>query len=122
MICGLIGAAALVIVAPASALSVVERQAVVNLSMARQQETGRHVTWQQEAPTARVDVNRADEDQLQTVPGIGPATARRILDWRKEHGPFERLEDLLNIRGIGVTTLEKLRPYVTVDARGDSGA
>ena len=122
MICGLVGAVALVIVASAPALSVAERPAVVDLSIARQKEAGRHAPWQQEAPTARVDVNRADEEQLQTVPGIGLATARRILDWRKEHGPFERLEDLLNIRGIGVTTLEKLRPYVTVDARGDSGA
>lgn len=122
MVCGLIGAAALVIVALASGLSVVERQAAVDLSMARQQETGRHASWQKEAPTARVEVNRANEEQLQTVSGIGPATARRILDGRKEHGPFERLEDLLNIRGVGVPTLGKLRPYVTVDARGDSGA
>ena len=62
-------------------------------------------------------MNRADEEQLQAVPGIGPSTARRIIDWRTENGRFERLEDLLNVRGIGVTTLEKLRPYVTVGAQ-----
>ena len=72
----------------------------------------------QELAPEPVDLNTATSEQLQSVPGIGPATAGRILEWRKTHGPFERVEDLLNIRGIGPTTLEKLRPYVTVAPRG----
>lgn len=67
----------------------------------------------------QVDVNRASESELQVVPGIGPAMAKRIVEWRTEHGRFERLDDLLNIRGIGVKTLDKLRPYLTV---GDEGS
>lgn len=68
-----------------------------------------------------IDVNRATAAELQTVPGIGPATAQRIIEWRDKNGPFERLEDLLNVRGIGEKTLEKLRPYLTV-TRTEGGA
>lgn len=72
-------------------------------------------TWQEQAEaTEKIDVNNADEEQLQRVPGIGPAMARRIIEWRNEHGRFERLDDLLDIRGIGTKTLEKLRPYLTL--------
>ena len=62
-----------------------------------------------------IDLNQATLDELQEVPGIGPALAQRIVDFREEHGPFERLDDLLNVRGIGVRTLEKLKPYLKVD-------
>lgn len=68
----------------------------------------------QEERIEPIDVNRATSEELQRVPGIGPATAQRIIEWREQHGPYERLEDLLNIRGIGEKTLEKLRPYLTV--------
>ena len=66
-----------------------------------------------------VDVNCATADELVEVPGIGPSTAARIIEWRETQGRFERLEDLLNIRGIGVTTLEKLRPFLTVGGRDE---
>lgn len=75
---------------------------------------------QQEAPESdKIDLNRADETLLQTVPGIGPAMARRIVEWRTEHGPFRRLEDLLDVRGIGEKTLEKFRAYLQVVAADD---
>jgi competence protein ComEA len=62
-----------------------------------------------------VDLNSASVEQLTTVPGIGDATARRIVEWREEHGPFRRVEDLMKVKGIGEKSLEKLRPHVTVD-------
>ncbi len=65
-------------------------------------------------PQEPIDVNTASEEQLELIPGIGPAMAQRIIAWREQNGPFERVEDLLNVRGIGTTTLEKLRPYVVV--------
>ncbi len=68
----------------------------------------------QEAGREKVDVNKASFEQLQEVPGIGSATAQRIVEWREQHGPFETLDDLLNVRGIGVKNLEKLRPFLTV--------
>jgi competence protein ComEA len=65
----------------------------------------------------QVDLNRASAADLEKVPGIGPATAARIVEWRETHGPFERVEDLLNVRGIGAKSLEKLKPYLTVEPK-----
>lgn len=114
MVFGLVSAMVLLIAAPVPAVVATGHAAAFDMPMAPQGVFSQHVDQEQDAVTAPVDVNRADKERLQMVPGIGPATAGRIIDWRNEHGRFERLEDLLNIRGIGVTTLEKLRPYVTV--------
>lgn len=64
----------------------------------------------------RVDVNRAGEAELQTLPGVGPALARRIVEARAE-APFRSPEDLGRVRGIGAATLERLRPLVAVGPR-----
>ena len=60
----------------------------------------------------KVDVNTADWTELTTLPEVGQGTAQRIVDYRKQHGPFEDVEDLRNVRGIGPKTLERLRPYL----------
>lgn len=70
-------------------------------------------------PDSQVDINSASAAELQKVPGIGPALAQRIIQFREEHGPYERIDDLLNVRGIGVRSLERLRPYLTVKAPKD---
>ncbi len=59
-----------------------------------------------------VDLNRADAAELETIPGIGPALAGRIVAWREANGRFRTLDDLVKVRGIGPKTLEKLRPYL----------
>ena len=61
-----------------------------------------------------INVNTAELEELVTLPGIGEAYARRLIEYRKKHGPFERVEDLLNVRGIGDRTLERIRSRVTV--------
>ena len=61
-----------------------------------------------------VNLNTADDAALQTLPGVGPATAGAILDWRQQNGAFRSVDDLLGVSGIGEKTLEKLRPQVTV--------
>ncbi len=63
-----------------------------------------------------VDLNRADEDALQALPGVGPALARRIVEVRAQ-GPFRSVEDLERVRGIGPATVERLRGRVTVAPR-----
>ncbi|MFQ5743735.1 MAG: ComEA family DNA-binding protein [Acidobacteriota bacterium] len=68
----------------------------------------------QKSAAKQVEVNSASLEELQTVPGIGAALAQRIIDFREEFGPFERLDDLLNVRGIGERYLERLRPHLTV--------
>ena len=61
-----------------------------------------------------VNLNTAGTDQLTAIPGIGEAMARRIVEWRDEHGPFRRVEDLMKVKGIGEKSLEKMRPHVTI--------
>ena len=56
-----------------------------------------------------VNINTADEAQLQEIKGIGPVTAARIIEYRTQHGAFASLDDLVNVPGIGMKTVEKLR-------------
>ena len=65
-------------------------------------------------PSGPVDLNTATADQLDALPGVGPATAAAILAYRSEHGRFAAVDDLLEVRGIGDAKLEQLRPMVTV--------
>ena len=64
---------------------------------------------------SRVDPNRATLEDLQTLPGIGPVLARRLVERRTTHGPFRRLEDLLDVKGIGKKRLDQLRPFVRLE-------
>lgn len=67
---------------------------------------------------APVDLNAATSEQLQDLPGVGEVTARRILDWRAQHGAFTAVEQLREIQGIGERRLAGLREYVVVPSRG----
>jgi competence ComEA-like helix-hairpin-helix protein len=60
----------------------------------------------------KLDVNRASAQELEALPGIGAVRAEAIVNWRRQHGPFRNLEQLLEVRGIGAATLERLRPYL----------
>ena len=65
-------------------------------------------------PEYRIDLNRAGEAELMLLPGIGEVKARRIVTYRREHGPFGRLEDLLAVEGISESVLQRITPYVSV--------
>jgi len=65
-------------------------------------------------PLKPVNINTATSEELQQVPGIGPATARKILQMRKSYGAFKSVDDLLAIRGLGQKRLDKMRKYLTV--------
>lgn len=64
----------------------------------------------------KIDVNRADEDALQALPGVGPALARRIVEARRLR-PFDSVEDLARVSGIGPATVERIRPLVSLGPR-----
>lgn len=68
-------------------------------------------------PARPVDLNRAGAGDLATVPGIGKALAQRIVEFREEHGPFKRVEDLMKVKGIGEKSFEKIRPHVAIKAQ-----
>lgn len=63
--------------------------------------------------SATVDINTASADELETLSGIGPALAGRIISYRTDYGPFARPEDLQNVRGIGPSTMASLLPQIT---------
>ncbi len=62
----------------------------------------------------KMDLNTATLSQLNSLPGIGPVIAERILELREKSGPFKRIEDLMNIRGIGEKKFLKLKDLITV--------
>ena len=65
------------------------------------------------AEARRVNVNTADASQLALLPRVGPSLAQKILDFRKENGPFKSPEDLMLVQGIGEKTYQLLKPYVS---------
>jgi competence protein ComEA len=61
-----------------------------------------------------VNINSASLDQLETLPGIGPAIGQRIIDYRSAHGPFKTIEQIMNVKGIGPATFANLKSHITV--------
>ena len=62
----------------------------------------------------KVNLNTADEEQLMTLTGIGESRAADIIRYRKEHGPFERIEDIMNVSGIKEGAFQKIKDSITV--------
>lgn len=62
----------------------------------------------------KVNINQADASTLDSLPGIGPSKAAAIIEYRETNGPFQKVEDLMNISGIGEKTFEKLKDQITV--------
>jgi competence ComEA-like helix-hairpin-helix protein len=62
----------------------------------------------------QVDLNTADKPELVTLPEIGDTLAQHILDYRRQHGPFQAVDDLRRVHGFGAKTMERLRPYLRV--------
>jgi competence protein ComEA len=61
-----------------------------------------------------ININEATLAQLDSLPGIGPTTAQKIIDYRTANGPFARIEDIMNVSGIGPSTFDKLKLLITV--------
>lgn len=68
------------------------------------------------AATLNVNLNTASAAQLEELPGIGAKTAQRIIEFRQKNGPFRKVEELMNVKGIGEKSFLKLKPYLSVGA------
>jgi competence protein ComEA len=72
------------------------------------------------ASGSTLNLNSATLPQLEALPGIGRSTAERIIEYRQKNGGFKRIEDLMNVRGVGEKSFLKLKPLITVaPARGE---
>lgn len=69
---------------------------------------------------AKININTATKEKLETLPGIGPVMAQRIIDYRQKHNGFVNINELTAVRGIGDITLQKLREKITVEKHDGS--
>ena len=68
------------------------------------------------AVAAMVNINTASAAELETLPGIGAKTAGRILEYRQKNGPFKKVEELMNVRGVGEKSFLRLKNQISVGA------
>ena len=64
--------------------------------------------------SSKININTATESQLDTLPGIGPSTATKIIEYRNTNGKFKKIEDIKEVRGIGEAKYEDLKKYITI--------
>jgi competence protein ComEA len=71
-------------------------------------------------PAAVVNLNTASVNELETLPGVGAKVAARIVEYRQKNGPFKKIEELMNVQGIGEKSFLKLRGQLTVGTKPDA--
>jgi competence protein ComEA len=90
------------------------------VTSAAQEASRRTGTSSSASAAAPINLNTASVAQLETLPGIGKSTAERILEYRQKNGSFKKVEDLMNVRGVGEKSFLKLKPLITVaPAKGE---
>jgi competence protein ComEA len=65
-------------------------------------------------PTEKINLNSATSEQLQAIPGIGPSTAKAILEYRSKVGKFNKIDEIINVKGIGEKKFQKIKDRLTV--------
>jgi len=73
-------------------------------------------------PAVVVNLNTASQAELETLPGVGAKMAARIIEYRQKKGPFKKIEELMNVQGIGEKNFLKLKPQLTVGGAGTNAA
>ncbi len=88
---------------------------IVLTEMGSAQTPSPEMSAELEAIPEKININTATAGELETLDGIGPALAQRIIDYRTEHGDFERIEDIAFVSGIASEVYEAIREHITVD-------
>jgi len=90
---------------------------VGNLQTTASSPAGRQIPKGSDQPPKRVriNINQATTEELESVPGLGPKLSQRIIEYRNIHGPFHKLDDLVNVSGIGPKNLEKFANHLVVE-------
>ena len=101
-----------------------EKNSNTNMSKTEEDVTEKYVTTSsgvssnkektENTQNSKININTATQTQLETLPGIGPSTAIKILAYRKEKGKFKSIEDIKEVSGIGDSKFEKIKDYITV--------
>lgn len=78
-------------------------------------DTGQNKESGSDTENTKININKAGMDELVSLPYIGEVKAKAIIEYRNIYGPFKSIDELDNIKGIGPKTIERLRPYITVD-------
>ncbi len=84
------------------------------IAAAQQPPAARSASGAKKAPAGIVNINTAPAADLEQLPGIGARTAARIVEYRQKNGPFKKIEELMNVRGVGEKNFLKLKAQITI--------
>ncbi|PEW02239.1 competence protein ComE [Bacillus cereus] len=90
---------------------IVQDQMILYIPSKNESEQGIAISSREEG---KIQINKASKEQLEKITGIGSRKAESILKYREEHGPFQKIEDLLEIDGIGAKSLEKIKDQIII--------
>ena len=97
-------------------LSLVALAFLVTVHPAAAAQTAAKATARATAKPASVNINTASAAELDALPGIGAKTAALIVEYRQKNGPFKKIEELMNVRGVGEKSFLKLKPQIIIGA------
>ena len=103
-----------------STLVLVAALACIISSSLAAQRAGKPPVTATEASTGPINLNSATAAQIAVLPGIGPKTADLVVQYRQKNGPFKKIEEIMNVKGIGEKSFLRIKDCLTVgDAKGD---
>ena len=80
-----------------------------------EEKAGDNIIEGNKSKEEKININKAAQTEIETLPGIGPSTALKIINYRNEHGKFKNIEDIKNVSGIGDSKFENIKEYICVE-------